>query len=128
MTAEKLSLIGYTIYRPDGTEERGEVEWPESPGLKLIHHLIDPIVGGDAEHVLVLDPAKVGQYEVDPVADRRDLFVDEAGHMREPPSPRNENATAIYRANWLRGHPGTDPETLPFIAGVAVLFDQIVWQ
>jgi hypothetical protein len=53
------------------------------------------------------------------------MFVDEDGHGRE--RPRNEAATTIYRANWLRQHPGVDPETLPWIAGPAVLFDRRVW-
>jgi hypothetical protein len=121
-------ITGYTIYRPDGSEEHREVDWPRNPGYELIRNLVEPIVEGPMEHVAVLDPAKVRRRRVDPALDRRDMFVDEIGHVRKDPRPRNEAATRIYRANWLRAHPGTDPETLPSIAGTAVLFHRIVWR
>jgi hypothetical protein len=41
--------------------------------------------------------------------------------------PRNENATVIYRRNALLRQGVKDPETLPWIAGPAVLFERIVW-
>jgi hypothetical protein len=111
----------YTIYRTDGARERGAVDWPESPSLKQIHALLDPIIEGPIEHVLVLNPATV---EVSAA----DMFVDEMGHVREGgPKSRNDAATVLYRANWLRQNPGTDPESLPWIAGAAVLFDRIIW-
>lgn len=118
----------YTIMRPDGSSERGSIEWPLELGYDRIRSLIEPIVEGPLKHVTVLDPAKVHCEIVDPQTDRRDMFVDELGHVRASgPKPRNEAATAIYRANWMRAHPGQDPETLPFIAGTAVLFDRIIW-
>ena len=118
----------YTIFRADGSQEPGCVDWPENPVFKVIRALVEPIVGGPMEHVTVLDPAKIDADEVDPQADRRDLFVDEMAHVRETPKPRNEAATRIYRANWLRAHPDDEPEELPFIAGDAVLFERIVWR
>lgn len=69
------------------------------------------------EHVRVLDPA---------VDDYRDMFVDEMGHMRAEPKPRNDAATRLYRNNWLV-HEGGAPEDLPWIAGNAIVFDRIVW-
>jgi hypothetical protein len=123
-----MPVTGYTIFRPDGSQERGEVDWPENPGLELIRALVEPIVEGPMEHVTVLDPAKVDADEVDPAADRRDLFIDEMGHVRATPRPRNEAATRIYRANWMRANPDDHPEDLPDIAGTAVLFDRIVWR
>jgi hypothetical protein len=118
----------YTILRPDGAQERGEVDWPDDPGFELIRALVEPIVEGPMEHVSVLDPAKVEAEAVDR-ADFLDMFVDELGHVRQTgPSPRNEAATKIYRANWLRARPDDRPEDLAFIAGTAVLFDRIVWR
>lgn len=115
----------YTVYRADGAVERGEVGWPESPSFNEIAALVEPIVGGDLEHVTVLDPASAEAAEVSR-ADYRDMFVDELGHMRADPT-RNQAATAIYRANWLRAN-GGDPEDLPWIAGDAVLFDRVIWR
>lgn len=71
--------------------------------------------GGDLEHVSVLFGGR-----------RADMFVDDRGIEKD--LPRNEAATAIYRANWLSRHPGADPESIPAIYGLAVLFDRIVWR
>ena len=106
----------YTIYRPDGTQERRAVDWPEEPSYAAIRDLVQPLVGNPMEHVNVLHQGV-----------RADMFVDEMGHMRIHPGERNEDATTIYRANWLRQHPGTDPESLPWIVGTAVVFDRIIW-
>jgi hypothetical protein len=118
----------YTIYHHGGAQERGEIDWPDEPGYDRIKKLVEPLIEGPIEHVTVLDPSKIDADEIDPRADRRDLFVDELGHVRKTgPKPRNDAATTIYRANWMRMHPTQDPESLPFIAGTAVLFDRIVW-
>jgi hypothetical protein len=112
-----MSKTGYMIFRPDGTSERGEVDWPHEPGYDRLKRMIEPIVGGPLEHVAVLHNGK-----------RADMFVDEMGHVYATgPKPFNEAATKIYRANWMKQHPGQDPEDLPTIAGIAVLFDRIVW-
>jgi hypothetical protein len=74
-----------------------------------------PIIGGGcehAEHVAVLFNGK-----------RAHMFVDEMGHHEG--LPRNDAATAIYRANWLAQHPDCDPETLPWIAGDAVVLEGV---
>jgi hypothetical protein len=108
----------YAIFRPGhASAEWHEIDWPEDPGYDRIKALISPLLdGAPLEHVTVL-------YE-----DRRaDMFVDEKGHVKAEPLQRNDRATEIYRANWLKHHPKDDPETLPWIAGVAVLFDRIVW-
>ena len=107
---------GYTIYRPDGTEEHCEVDWPEDVSLAQIKALVEPIVGAPMEHVTVF-----------PDGDHRDMFVDEMGHMRHEPAVRNHKATDIYRARWLKTHPDTHPEDLPWIAGTAVVFDRTIW-
>jgi hypothetical protein len=53
------------------------------------------------------------------------MFVDEMGLPKN--LPRNEKATEIYRNNWLTQHPGADPDSLPHIAGTAVIFSRRVW-
>jgi hypothetical protein len=105
----------YTVYYADGSIQRGEIDWPESPTLDQIRTAIEPIVGEPMEHVRVLDPAS-DEY--------RDMFVDESGHGRL--KPRNEAATAIYRNNWLTQE-GGEEDDLPWIAGTAIVFDRIVW-
>ena len=75
----------YTIYRADGSIERGEVVWPLRPHCGQIERLVEPIVGHPMEHVRVLDPAKAEADEISR-ADYRDMFVDEVGHVRSPRS------------------------------------------
>lgn len=104
----------YTILRADGTSADGFVDWPEEPKLDHIKSLVEPIVGGWPERVRVLCD---GNYT--------DMFVHDDGWaigLR-----RNAAATAIYRANWLAQHPKTNPDSLPAIAGDAVLFGRRVW-
>jgi hypothetical protein len=120
-------MYRYTIFRPDGTSEAGEVDWPPDPRYDDIAKLIGQIVGGPIEHVRILDPTKATAEHIGR-ADYRDMFVDELGHMRKPPAARNEMATALYRANWLRVHPQDDPESLSFIAGLAVVFERVIWR
>lgn len=107
---------GYTIYRPDGTSEDCEVDWPEAPSCDQINALVAPIVGDSIEHVNVKHDGE-----------HRDMFVDEMGHMRKEPGVRNEAATTIYRRAWLDLAPQTPPEDLSWIAGTAILFHRIIW-
>lgn len=87
------------------------------PGYDQLRTVIEPLLdGAPLEHVKVLWNGKPA-----------DMFVDEMGHVRKQPLPRNDEATAIYRANWLKQHPECDPETLPIIVGTAILFEQRVW-
>jgi hypothetical protein len=111
----------YTVIPVQGPATEHEVDWPAEPGYRVIKGVVEPLLGeGEPlEHVSVLWAGK-----------RADMFVSEYGHMQlttRAPLPRNEAATAIYRANWLRQHPDCDPETLPWIAGTAVLFHRIIW-
>lgn len=113
----------YEVYRVGTAEvERCEVDWPSAPGYDRIKALVEPLLGEKEplEHVAVLHEGK-----------RRDMFVSEYGHVRlttRPPLPINDVATKIYRNNWMTRFPETDPETLPDIAGTAVLFtNRIVW-
>lgn len=117
----------YTIYYTDNTLQRGAVDWPATPTLDQIKALVEPIVGGPMEHVHVLNPKRVEADEIS-LSDYLDMFVDEIGHVRAGgPRARNDAATAIYRANWLRAE-GGDPEDLHWIAGTAIVFDRQIWR
>ena len=113
----------YTIYRPGASEpESHTVELPAEPTYDQLSALVRPLLnGGWIERVRVLlnanDPEAEPEYS--------DMFVDEDGHLKN--LPRNDAATALYRANWLKQHPGTPPESLPVIVGVAIVFSRPVW-
>lgn len=107
-------MTKYKIIAVDGTETEHEIEWPKEPGYRNIAALVNPIIGLPLEHVSVL-------YNDKPA----DMFVNEEGLLTG--LPRNEKATAIYRAATLKRHPKADPEKFPFIVGPAVLFEQRVW-
>jgi len=119
--SEQLIETKFRIYMPgDKPLLTSAVQWPREPGYNAIKSLIEPILAGEPlMHVSVLHDGK-----------RRDMFVSEIGRMElttRGPLPRNDRATAIYRAKWLTRHPEVDPESLPFIAGPAVLFERVVW-
>jgi hypothetical protein len=110
------------IIRPGQADVHQDHELSREPGYEALKELITPFLGGAwMERVAVL--ADFDQAGAPPKP--TDMFVDEDGHSKG--LPRNEVATAIYRRHWLNQHPGTDPETLPHIVGVAVLFDRRVW-
>lgn len=113
----------YTVIFPDGREDLRRVNMPEEPGYDALAKLIGPIVDGHIERVNVLDPNRPDKDEFA----YTDMFVDEMGHRRNPRPPVNEKATEIYRANWMKAHPDTNPAGLPKIVGVAVLFHRRVW-
>ncbi|WP_070096221.1 hypothetical protein [Pseudomonas sp. NBRC 111139] len=105
----------YTVIHPDGTELNLHMNLPAAPTLQTLRSLIVPhLAGGDLEQVGVLHNGK-----------GTDMFVDEEGLLKR--LPRNDKATAIYRAHYLKQNPGVDPEQLGFIAGTAVIFDRRVW-
>lgn len=109
-------LTKYTVLRSDGAREEFSVELPKEPGYERLKEIVEPHLDGNLmERVRVLRDD--GEYT--------DMFVDDAGLLKG--LPRNEEATRIYRNNWLVQHPGTDPETLSPIVGTAVLFDRPVW-
>lgn len=119
---ERLIKTRFRVMTPQA--DRGAVEsevmWPRVPGYGVLTAAVEPILNGNLEHVTVLADYDGGTNYV-----RLDMFVHETGVVDG--LPRNEAATTIYRRNWLLQHPGTDPESMPFIAGVAILFDRRVW-
>jgi hypothetical protein len=122
------------IFRVGSAEpERRELDLPKDPGYQRLKDLIEPLLraehGGrdifsDIERVAVLYAGKPC-----------DMFVAGNGRAsflpREEWLPRNEAATAIYRAANQAGRTAmpkaADPEELHSIAGTAILFDRPVW-
>lgn len=112
------------IIRPDEPEERAVIRLPEQSSARYYSALrdgLDPILGGPFEHVRVFADFDGGND-----FSYCDLFVHECGRLLG--MPRNETATAIYRSNVLvHQTPAPQPESLPFIAGPAILFRGKVW-
>jgi hypothetical protein len=57
---------------------------------------------------------------------RADMFVGEESSLRD--LPMNAKATRIYRAAQMERYPALNPDCLPAVHGVAVLFEEIVWR
>ncbi len=110
----------YVVFYPDGTETAGECEMKEQPTYDEINAVVRPLIrtlltkSDYFEHVTVLHEGE-----------RRDMFVDDEGQAKN--LDRNEKATTVYRHNWLTAHPETEPETVPYIYGDAVLFGRRIW-
>lgn len=106
----------YTIILPDGQRTEHTIDLPKEPGYDRLAKIVYPVLGKgrDLERVNVFHDGKY-----------TDMFVDDSGLLDE--LPRNEVATAIYRANVLKHEPGASAEGLPHIAGPAVLFSRRVW-
>lgn len=121
-----MSLITtkYTILRPNGIDESGEIGLSPEPGLKQLDAVLDPIFHAQRplahyEHVRIFSEA--GQYV--------SMFVDEESSLLR--MAFNRKATIEYHRNMIvnRRAPQIDgiiPGS-PSIHGVAVLFDRNVW-
>ena len=105
----------YTAYKADGKVYDGTAEMSEQPTYDEINALVRPLIG-----TLLTTHDHIEHVAVRHEDERRDMFVDEEGQKKN--LPRNEAATTIYRHNWMTAYPDTDPESLPFIYGDAVLF------
>ena len=105
----------YTVLQPDGRAVDSIATLPRNPTTDDVRSVVNRFLdGGAAEHVAVLHDNR-----------RTDMFVDEHSHLKR--LQRNEAATALFRAAALRINPERDPETLPYIAGPAIVFDEPVW-
>ena len=107
---------GFRVLGVDGTVIEGTATMSVPPTLGELKHVVEPHVSGDMEHMYVWNDRAPNH--------RGDMFVDEVGQLKG--LPRNEAATATYRKAWVQAT-GDDPESLPWIAGTAVLFDETVW-
>ena len=104
----------YRVFGPGKSGSVHRVEMSRTPTVAEIKAALRPhLEGGTPEHVIVLLDGRPA-----------DMFVDEMATAKG--LPRNEEATKVYRANWLKRH-RQDPETMPFIAGPAVLFEDLIW-
>jgi hypothetical protein len=109
------------IMVPDQPNTKLEIELVKYPSYETLKQLLGPIiVCAHVEHVSVL-----ADFEGATAYRKSDMFVDEDGHAKG--LPLNGNATAIYRRNALLHQGVKDQDSLPWIAGTAVLFDRIVW-
>lgn len=77
-------------------------------------------------------PSIVAQYQVSiqhikiRIAGRpRSMFIDEIAQLMG--RPVNQAATEFYRRDWLDRHPTTQASSLPTVHGVAVIFDDLLW-
>ena len=103
------------VIKPNGDLVSKPHQLPRDPGYDALRALVLPhLAPGGMERVAVL-------YAGNPC----DMFVDDEGLIKR--LPFNRVATGIYRANSMRHDPKQNPDDLPFIAGVAVLFDRKVW-
>lgn len=110
-----MSEVTFTLLTAAGERATWTEELEEKPGLDAIRRALAPAFPArDFEHVTVLHDGEV-----------TDLFVDEIGQIKG--LPRNEEATRIYRNNWMTQHPDQDPESLPDIVGPAVLVSRRIW-
>ncbi len=114
---QKKKTYGFVVYDPDGAERAGQARLDINPSVREVKQALSQFISGEIEHVTIMRPNSN-----DGAAD---MFVDEMGVMKG--LPRNEKATELYRAWWLYHHPHDDPESLPWIAGVAIVFDELVW-
>jgi len=111
-----LIQTGYSIFYPDGRVIYGQCKLPEKPGGQELRRMLSPMLDG-------ADPERVNVWHGGTYTD---MFVDEIGMLKG--LARNEQATAIYRANVLEHEPNPpDPEDMPAIYGTAVLFGRKVW-
>jgi hypothetical protein len=108
------------VMTPGEPNARHTVDLPAQPTYDELAEVMKRFGVENCEHVTVLSDFTGGvKYR------RADMFVDEHGQAKG--LPRNEFATAIYRRNAILRQGAIQPETLPWIAGVAVLFERIVW-
>jgi hypothetical protein len=118
----------YRVISPNDmqrAQEALEIELVPPITTATFHALIDPIVGGDYEHVTVFCAFEPGGQE-----DYRDMFVSETGVLDQ--LPVNHLATGMYHRNVVVHDPDGlgSPESLaaaPRIHGVAVLFERVIW-
>jgi hypothetical protein len=115
--ATKQIPTKYRVFSEAGTFADHEILMDEKPRYDDLRSLVEPHLGGARlMHVRVLCPL-LGEWT--------DMFVDEMAALRR--LPRNDAATRIYRNGFLSKRPDDDPETLPYVAGAAVVFLRTVW-
>jgi hypothetical protein len=104
----------FRVLSTGGGNSTQSIELDEFPSLAKLREIVEPHLSGAAMlPVRVLHPdMRTGEIV--------DMFVDAAALFKR--LPLNVEATRLYRAAHLRFHPEDDPDELPSIAGVAVVF------
>jgi hypothetical protein len=114
---EKITTI-YRVFAETGAYADHEIQMAKEPVYEDLRRLIEPhLCGARLMRVRVLCPT---------LGDWVDMFIDDMGALKR--LPRNDAATTIYRNGHLSKNPNDDPETLPYIAGPAVVFLRPVWE
>lgn len=105
------------VYLTDGTgSDQHQIELPDEPSFEDVRPAIERFLGNvPMEHI---------KLKVD--GQPRDMFVDPLAEMKD--LPINNMATAFYRADFMTKHPETSEDSLPRVHGVAVIFDQLLWE
>ena len=114
-------LTKYTVFQPNGVSFEDEADLPEQPSFREIFKIVGPIIG---------DGEPIERVRILYGLDYTDMFVSELGHLTlstRMPLPINPMATDLYRENMVANEPDIDPDLLPVIAGVAVVFHRPVW-
>ena len=131
----QLMSYPYTVYRPDGSEEKLRADWKTEPTYEDVMALLSPIFERDDEyftHAIVWvggDTDFVSSWGSRKIPGLADMFVSRIlrPDQRGDDYALNEKATAIFRANGVNRY-GVRPESLPRVLGTAVLFANQVWR
>ena len=84
------------------------------------------LINERTKHVLAIGEIKLKAGEEIYAPHRERAVLQRVSKLNAGPIT-NEQLRAIYRASALRRDPMRDPESLPWIAGTAVLFEKLVW-
>jgi hypothetical protein len=106
----------FDVLFSDGRREKHAAVMSGQPTWAELRTAVLPFLpgAGELQHLAILKPGSDGR-EV------ADMFIDELGHPKT--QDRNEEATRLYRAGLLKHWPAGDPEVLPFVAGIALVFE-----
>lgn len=110
-----MPAADYSIIFTDGHVVRRVVNWPAAPSADQLRKVVGGYLNGrGVEHMTVIHEGR-----------RKDLFTSIPSPL--DPQPINAAATEIYASAWLERHPSADPDDVPPLRGIAVLFHRKVW-
>lgn len=118
----------FRVIQVEGDELNLTVALPDAIDTNYyvaLKDIVEKYVGYPMEHVRVFTAFEEGDHET-----YLDMFVNECGHITNPPLPHNEAATAIYLNN-IRVHDPirfAEADGTIDIVGPAVLFEKAVWR
>ena len=106
------SIVGSTEYYvllTNGDQVKEACEWPAAPTREQIKALVEKVLRGYAEHIVVWHQNA-----------SRSMFVDMDAVAKR--LPINKIATTVYRAWTIQQYPEVKPVSLGVIRGPALLF------